>query len=108
MTFSYRIAIAMLAAMPAAAIAEQKAGPADATAASAAAAYESAFKSYRGVTEEQESPDKTWRAANEMVGKLGGHSGHMGQRDDAEQGESQPAPGAETAMPMQQKHGAHH
>lgn len=108
MPFSYRIAVAMLAALPAAAIAEQKAGPADATAASAAAAYESVFKSYRGATEEQESPDKAWRAANEMVGKLGGHSGQMGQSGDAEQGESQSEPGAEKEMPMQQKHGAHH
>lgn len=108
MSFPHWIAVAMLAALPMAAIAEQatQAGPADATGGSTAAAYESVFKSYRSATEEQESPDKAWRAANEMVGKLGGHSGHMEQGNDADP--SQPAQREGATMPMHQGHGAHH
>lgn len=50
-----------------------------------AAPYESAFKGFRSSGDEQASPDKVWRTANDEMAKLGGHAGHM------KSSESQPA-----------------
>lgn len=51
--------------------------PADPAAAIAPARYESAFCNYRPLAETDESPAQAWRAANDEVGRLGGHQGHM-------------------------------
>jgi hypothetical protein len=39
--------------------------------------YLSAFKSYRPSVDENDTPDKVWRSANDEAGKLGGHVGHI-------------------------------
>ena len=56
---------------------QKKAHPADADAASTRFTYQSAFKSYRPASDPPETPDRIWRAANEDMGKLGGHMGHI-------------------------------
>lgn len=79
MSFSHRLAVAALALLPLAATAQQKhqqLNPADANVAVPASAYESAFKSYQAAADEQESPDKVWRDANDAMQSLGGHAGH--------------------------------
>lgn len=82
-----------------AALAQQvpaKPAPWDVNAPVSALTYDSAFKNYQAVADEQVSPDKAWRAANEEVGKLGGHMGHI---------KSQPA-APSPSVPM--NHGKHH
>jgi hypothetical protein len=84
MSFAHWLTAAALASLPFAAIAEQKhhqADPTDASAAVPASGYESAFKNYRAAADEQESPEKVWRAANDEMGKVGGHAGHI--KDDS-------------------------
>lgn len=102
MTLEQCLAIGVLASLPFAAIAQpapQKADPLSATATAPESAYVSAFKDYRAATDEQATPDKAWRAANDEVARLGGHAGHV--RSDA------PA----TSSPAQSSpanHGKHH
>jgi hypothetical protein len=61
-----------LAAPPAA----KQWNPADPGAPAGAFRYESAFDNYRAATAESQ-PVKAWRSANDEMGKLGGHAGHM-------------------------------
>ncbi|RJG05057.1 hypothetical protein D3870_02610 [Noviherbaspirillum cavernae] len=91
--------MALLASLPFSAAAQQKqhqSDPADADASVPATAYESAFKNYQTASEEQESPDKAWRAANNEMEKLRGHAGHVNG--------GAPAPTRE----MPAHHGGHH
>ena len=74
------LALAAWVFMPFAATAQQKQvqlHPADANAPVSAIGYVSAFKTYRASHDESATPDKLWRAANEEMGRLGGHAGHM-------------------------------
>lgn len=96
------IGVLASASVSLAAIAQQvpaQPNPLDANAPASASTYESAFKNYQAAADEQVSPDKAWRAANDEVGKLGGHMGHL-KREAAEAGA--PSPSA----PMD--HGKHH
>jgi hypothetical protein len=80
MSFAHWLTAAMLASTPFVVVAQQKhhqADPSDAYASVPASTYESAFKNYKAAADEQESPDKSWRAANDEVEKLGGHAGHI-------------------------------
>lgn len=52
----------------------RRADPADAGAAVPAFLYESAFAGYRAAVEGRAIP---WREANDEVGRLGGHVGHV-------------------------------
>lgn len=54
----------------------KQSNPADPGAPTGVFRYESAFGSYRAATEESQ-PAKAWRSANDDMGKLGGHAGHM-------------------------------
>lgn len=100
------LAVLAWAFVPFAATAQEKQtqyNPADATAPVSAAAYESAFKDYRAPNNEGETPDKVWRSANDEVGRLGGHVGHV--KDGAD------APDATNAAPKQGSaadHSKHH
>jgi hypothetical protein len=40
-------------------------------------AYESAFREYRPATEEKTTPVQVWRNANDEMGRLKGHAGHL-------------------------------
>jgi hypothetical protein len=104
------LAVAAWVFLPLAASAQQKhpeSNPLDPDAPVSAIRYESAFKNIRASTDESESPDKVWRAANEQMGKLAGHAGHMKDSD------SQPvaSPAATDAPPKQggtAEHARHH
>lgn len=74
------LAVAVWVFMPLAATAQQKqsdANPADPAAPATAVAYESAFKTFRSPGDDNQTPDKVWRSANEDMRRLGGHVGHM-------------------------------
>jgi len=80
MTLKLWLAAGVLTSLSFGAIAQQAAqtpDPLDANAAVPASTYESAFKNYQDVAENQTSPDKIWRAANDEMARLGGHAGHM-------------------------------
>lgn len=104
MSFANWLTVAALAMLPFTAVAQQKlkeADPTDAKAAVPAPAYQSVFKNYKAAADEEASPDKTWRAANDEMAKLGGHAGHI---KDSPGASSAPAP----AQAMPADHGKHH
>ena len=72
-------------------------GAADGQASVTSVKYESAFKNYHSASEEDEPPDHVWRSANEEVGRLCGHAGHM--KADAE---------AASSGAKMETHGRHH
>lgn len=74
--FSLALAVLPLAAS-AAGPAASTPTPQEAQASVPATAYRSAFAGYRPAAEEDATPDQTWRAVNEKVGKAGGHMGMM-------------------------------
>ena len=90
MSLSHWLTVAVLASLPLAVMAQQPpADPADANASVPASAYESAFKHYQTTADDQASPDKAWRGANEEMQSLGGHAGHAGKvKEGAETGNS--------------------
>lgn len=55
----------------------QSPAPQDPQAAVPATPYRSAFDGYQSATEDDATPDATWRAVNRKVGEAGGHKGHM-------------------------------
>ena len=75
------MAIATLAISPMAVIAQDKtkqpdpANPAAASAPASAPAHQSAFSGYHAFSESKESPAAVWRAANDEMGRVGGHMG---------------------------------
>lgn len=73
------LAVAAWAFLPLAASAQQKQdpNPADPSAPVSSIRYESVFKTFRSSQEDGPAPDKAWRSANEEMGRLGGHVGHM-------------------------------
>ena len=72
-----------LAVLPLAAAAQSESpppspySPQEAQASVPATTYRSAFAGYRPAAEDEATPDQTWRAVNEKVGKAGGHMGMM-------------------------------
>lgn len=74
------LALSACAALPLTVFAQQERAtynPTDANAPVIVVPYESAFKGFRTANGDEPSPDKTWRSANDEMGKLGGHAGHM-------------------------------
>jgi len=104
MSFLYWPKVAVLALLPVAAIAQQvrPANPADANAAVREAGYVSAFGKYRIAVDDQETPDRAWRAANEEVGRSDPHAGHMAMPGMKAQ------PGTQHASPTQTNPHAEH
>lgn len=81
MTLKKSIAIGLMAALPFAALAQitpAKADPRDAKAAVPAMAYQSAFADYVPAAgkDDEATPDKGWRAANDKLAQSEGHAGH--------------------------------
>ena len=66
-----------LAVLPLAAAAQSPSAPQEAQASVPATTYRSAYTGYRPAAEEEATPDQTWRAVNDKVGKAGGHMGMM-------------------------------
>ena len=67
----------VLTVLPLAAAAQSPSAPQEAQASVPATTYHSAFTGYRPAAEEDATPDQTWRAVNDKVGKAGGHMGMM-------------------------------
>ena len=84
------VAIAVL--LPAAALAGVPADPTRADVTVPAPVYQSVFANYQSMQEEEQSPDKVWKRANEEVGRIGGHAGYL--RDEKESGEKAGHPAA--------------
>ena len=81
-----------LAALPLAAAAQSqpKPAPQEAQASVPATTYRSALTGYRPAAEEDATPDQTWRAVNEKVGKAGGHMGMMKMEGHKMEGHKMP------------------
>lgn len=92
MSFSYLLAAAAFISLPLDAAAQTtklQPDPSQANASVPEASYSSAFERYQVAADEQGTPDKTWRAANNEVEKLRGHAGHI---DAASTAPASPAP----------------
>jgi hypothetical protein len=117
MSFSHWITVAVVALMPLAATAQQsqpsqQSNPAEADVPVPAAGYVSAFEGYGSTPEEQVSPDRIWRAANEAVKSGDAHAGHgsmpaTGAATDAPE-TGNPAVGAPEAGAERDPHAGHH
>ena len=104
MSFSLRLAIAGLALLPLAALAQAiQQHPADAHAVVPAASYISAFNNYRPATDQAATPDKLWRAANDEVQNPAGHAGHI-----TGTGSSDTASTPKTDAHAEHGHNSHH
>ncbi|KAB8065023.1 hypothetical protein [Janthinobacterium violaceinigrum] len=88
-------ALAASAASPAAAMPSPSA-PQEAQAAVPATTFRSAFSGYRPAADDEATPDQAWRAANDKVGKAGGHMGMMKMEGHKMQGHKMEG----HAMPM--------
>lgn len=78
MSFSHWLTVAMLSLLSFTSMAQQNfrmPDPSDADAPVPEVAYTSTFKNYQSATDENESPDKIWRASNDAVGNAGMHAG---------------------------------
>jgi len=107
MSFFHWPVVAALALLPLAALAQQapQTGPADPDAPVPASRYVSAFSDYRAASDEQGSPDETWRTANQAVAGQDTHAGHGASQTDAPAAAplAAPAPAGPNAG-----HGSHH
>jgi|GEM_PF-2252544 len=75
-----------------------------------APAYLSAFKTYRPMAEDSESPDKAWRTANSAVRAEAGHAGqmhHHGQASAHPSMNERDQPNEKTAHANEETHHAH-
>ncbi|GGC01665.1 hypothetical protein GCM10007205_08630 [Oxalicibacterium flavum] len=78
MKFSFFLLPALLAATAVVhAEGSRHADPADASQAGALPPYRSAFDNYLPHTDPSSPSLERWRAANDEVGRLGGHAGHI-------------------------------
>lgn len=77
-----RMALAVLIGTPLAAAAQTGAASSEQSA-TARAAYQSAFENYRPFEADEDQPAAGWRAANEEIGRLGGHMGHVRETEPA-------------------------
>lgn len=74
------LALAAWALVPVAAIAQQdhsRYSSSQPAVSGSTPGFQSAFADYRPFGDDSSTPDKVWRAANEEMGVLGGHAGHM-------------------------------
>lgn len=79
--------------------------PQEAQASVPATTYRSAFAGYRPAAEDDATPDQTWRAVNDKVGKAGGHMGMMKMEGHKMEGHKMPMDKASpqpAAQPAQQ------
>lgn len=66
--------------LPSVVVAQEKskqADPANPAEAVLTPAYESAFSGYQASRDAKESPTKVWRAINDEMGRVGGHTGQI-------------------------------
>jgi len=105
------LALAAWALLPLAATAQEKHSssttPGTAAVSGSTLEYRSVFADYRAFHEEKATPDKLWRSANEEMGILGGHAGHMKDAVGATPTVSKQEPAA-AAQSGAMNHGKHH
>lgn len=78
MTIFRNVLLAVCAGLPLAAMAAPVASnPADQAATVPPVVYQSAVATYHGAPEQDKSPDETWRAANQAVGKAASQPGKV-------------------------------
>lgn len=107
MSFSRWLTAIAVVSLPLGALAQQKQlplHPGDANAPASAFTYESAFKNYQSATEPETTPDKAWRGANDEMGKLGGHVGHMKGNSPSTARKQSAAPAQKSAPVDHSKH----
>lgn len=108
MSSNHWLAVAAWAFLPLAASAQQTQDPdpADPSAHVSSVRYESAFKTFRSSQEDGPAPDKGWRSANEEMGRLGGHVGHM--KEGAPQPDASPPADTPALKQGATEHSKHH
>jgi hypothetical protein len=113
MSLSNWMAVAIVAGLPLVAAAQdktKKTDPANPDEAVPTAVYESAFKNYQPMKESSESPDKIWRAANDEVGRIGGHVGSIKEETSPQESPALATPSQKEAQKSESTpagHGAH-
>lgn len=75
------VLLAVCAGLPLAAIAAPASTPSDPAAFVPPVVYQSALAAYQSAPEQDKSPDETWRAANQAVGKAASQPGKMDKMD---------------------------
>jgi hypothetical protein len=109
--FSLALAVLPLAASAAGPAASTPApsAPQEAQASVPATTYRSAFAGYRPAAEDDATPDQTWRAVNDKVGKAGGHMGMMKMEGHKMEGHKMPMdkPSPQPAAQPAQQHQPH-
>lgn len=119
MKFNFWVVAGALLAVPACALAQQAADPADPRATVPAAVYVSVFTNVsRSAPDDNElTPDKVWRAANDAVAGATGHAAHgdggTSAKVDAHAGhvpaaQAAPAPSSGPVDPPAVDHSKHH
>ncbi len=112
MLHSSWLAIAAIVLAPpafAASDAAQENDPSSPAASTSSVHYTSVLESYRPVAEDDAAPDQVWRAANEEVGRIGGHAGYMKtQEPSSPAAHKQEAPSSQAPKPATTNHGSHH
>jgi hypothetical protein len=112
MSIAYYLSALILAATPLAlaAQAQSSGGPTDIAAAVTTYEYRSAFQDYRAMADESEAPAKVWRAANDEVGRIGGHAGYMKSAQGTEGSASASKDSTADWLPFtpHSGHGGHH
>ena len=90
MPIPHWFAVVTLLSLPVAALAQNNPSapdPADPRAPVKQVRYESAFANYQPALNEEQTPDEVWRGANDEMGRLGGHVGHIREGVDDERSE---------------------
>lgn len=106
--FSFALAVLPLAASAAspATATPAPSSPQEAQASVPATTYRSAFAGYRPAAEGDTTPDQTWRAVNDKVGKAGGHMGMM-KMDGHKMPMDKPSPKPAAQPAPQHRHEGH-
>lgn len=116
MSIAVYLSTFILAATPLAVAAQSQspADPAEGAAAVMPHEYTSAFQDYRPMAESGDAPGTIWRAANDEVGRIGGHAGYMRSAQNADANAAAPKDGSTEWLPYMPHsghaghHGGHH
>jgi hypothetical protein len=117
MSIAYYLSTFFLALTPVAVAAQTQSAvdPAEVAAAVMPHEYISALQDYRPMLDAGgEAPWQNWRAANDEVGRIGGHAGYVRSTQDAEANTAVPKDGSAEWLPFTPHsghsghHGGHH
>jgi hypothetical protein len=112
MSIAYYLSIVVLTAAPMIVVAQTQSpvDPAEVAAAVMPQEYKSAFQDYRPMVDAGEAPWQNWRAANDEVGRIGGHAGYMPSAQDADANTAAPKDVSAEWLPYtpHSEHSGHH